>query len=130
MNELSSGTQMIGMIVYFGFMILMVASLWKVFTKAGLPGWGALVPIYNTILMFELAKKPLWWILLLFVPVVNFVVLIMVVMAIAENFGKGTGFGLGLTFLGFIFFPILAFGDARYKATTSSPTPNRPVRAA
>ena len=56
----------------------------------------------------------MWWILLFFLPIVNLFVAVLVSIAIAERFGKGAGFGLGLAFLGFIFYPVLAFGDAEY----------------
>jgi hypothetical protein len=95
--------------------IFYVFVFWKVLVKAGLPGWGAIIPIYNTILMLEMAKKPWWWIFLMLVPIVNFVVVVMVMLKISANFGKGTGFGLGLLFLNPIFFPILAFGSAKYQ---------------
>jgi hypothetical protein len=91
------------------------AGMWKTYTKAGKPGWGAIIPIYNVILLLQIAGRPLWWIVLVFIPLVNLAVLIIVGIDIAKNFGKGAGFGLGLTFLGFIFYPILGFGDARYQ---------------
>lgn len=96
------------------FAALMIAAVWKVFTKAGEPGWAAIIPIYNTIVMLKIAGKPLWWIVLLFIPFVNFIVLILVMIALGKSFGKGTGFGIGLAFLSFIFLPILGFGNATY----------------
>jgi hypothetical protein len=102
-------------VVWCAIVVLMIASGWKIFSKAGKPGWAAIVPIYNIIVLLEIVKKPLWWIVLFFVPLANFVAVILVSIALAEKFGKSTGFGLGLAFLGFIFAPILAFGDARYK---------------
>ncbi|MCA9100891.1 MAG: signal peptidase I, partial [Planctomycetales bacterium] len=86
------------------------------FTKAGKPGWGALIPIYNVILLLQIAGRPIWWILLFLIPIVNLVIAVIVAIDIAKHFDKGTGFGLGLAFLGFIFYPILGFGDARYRA--------------
>jgi hypothetical protein len=64
--------------------------------------------------MLQIARKPLWWIILFFIPIVNLVIAILVMLEIAKNFGKGPGFGIGLALLGFIFWPILGFGDARY----------------
>lgn len=97
------------------FALIMIVSAWKVFVKAGKPGWAAIVPIYNMIVMLEVVGKPLWWIVLFFLPIANFVAGILVCIALAEKFGKGAGFGIGLAFLGFVFFPILAFSDAEYK---------------
>ena len=102
-------------LVYLVIMVLVIAGMWKAFVKAGKPGWACLIPIYNVIVMLEIAGKPLWWIILLFIPFVNFVVLILVAIAIAEKFGKGVGFGIGLAFLPMIFYPILGFGDAQYR---------------
>lgn len=103
------------------FIILMIASLWKVFTKAGQPGWASIIPIYNTYVLCKIAGKPGWWVILMLIPFVNFIILILVCLGVAEKFGKGAGFGLGLAFLGFIFFPILAFGDATYRGMTPPP---------
>jgi hypothetical protein len=94
--------------------ILVIAGIWKVFTKAGEPGWASIVPIYNAIVLLRIAGKPWWWLLLLFIPLVNVIIAILVSIEVANNFGKGGGFGLGLAFLGFIFYPILGFGSARY----------------
>ena len=102
-------------IIYAAVIILIVAAVWKVFTKAGKPGWASIIPIYNLIVLLEIAGKPIWWIILLLIPLVNFVIAILVYISLAEKFGKGVGFALGLVFLPFIFFPILAFGDATYR---------------
>jgi len=104
------------LIVWIVCAVLIVAALWKVFTKAGKPGWACLIPIYNIIVLLEIAGKPVWWIILFLIPLVNLVVGILVSISIAQNFGKGTGFALGLVFLPFIFYLILGFGDAQYMA--------------
>jgi len=74
-----------------------------------------LIPFYNMYLLLKIAQRPGWWLLLFLVPIINIVVQIMIIFDIAKNFGKGTGFGFGLLFLGFIFYPILAFSDVKYK---------------
>ena len=102
------------MILYFVVLIFMLIVWWKIFTKAGKPGWGIIIPIYNIILMLEIAGRPGWWFLLMLIPGVNFVISIIVILDLAKAFGKGSGFGLGMLFLGIIFYPILAFGDAKY----------------
>lgn len=108
------------MIIALVLTVVVIAGLWKTFTKAGKPGWGAFIPIYNLILLLEIAGRPIWWIILLFIPIVNLIVAIMIFGDVARKFGKGSGFGLGLTFLGFIFFPILGFGSAEYQPTSSA----------
>lgn len=103
------------MLVWLAVVVLLVASLWSVFSKAGEPGWAAIIPIYNLIVLLKIAGKPLWWFILCLIPFVNLIVFIIVAIGVARNFGKGAGFGIGLALLGFIFFPILGFGDAEYR---------------
>ncbi len=95
--------------------LFLIVSLWKVFEKAGQPGWGIFIPIYNIYLFLIIAGKPGWWLILYFIPLVNFVIGIIVSIEIAKNFGKDAAFGLGLAFFGIIFYPILAFGSAQYQ---------------
>lgn len=94
--------------------ILLIASMWMTFAKAGKPGWAAIVPIYNLWVMLEIVGRPGWWLILMFIPLVNFVIAIIVFIDLAKSFGRGAGFGLGLLLLGFIFFPILGFGSDAY----------------
>ena len=108
------------MIVWLAVLVLVIAGMWKVFTKAGKPGWAAIVPIYNIIVLLEIVGRPLWWFILLLIPFVNFIVAIIVSIDLAKSFGKGTGFGLGLAFLGIIFYPLLGFGDATYRGPSVS----------
>ena len=102
------------LVVWLAIAVLSVVSAWIVFTKAGEPGWASIVPIYNAFVILRIAGKPAWWFVLFLIPLVNIVIIIMVGVSLAQNFGKGTGFGVGLAFLGFIFLPILAFSDAQY----------------
>lgn len=104
----------IGTLFYLGILALMIASFWKVFTKAGKPGWASLIPIYNIVVMLEIVGKPVWWLLLMFIPIVGLVIWIIVLHNLSLSFGQGTGFTIGLIFLGIVFYPILAFGDAQY----------------
>ena len=100
---------------WFAIIIFVVAGMWKAFAKAGHPGIACIVPFWNVIVMVQMAGKPIWWFLLFFIPIVGLIIAIIVSIGIAQNFGKGAGFGLGLAFLGFIFWPILGFGDAQYQ---------------
>lgn len=103
------------MILYLLIIVLIVVANWKIYEKAGKPGWAALIPIYNIIVLLEIIGKPWWWIFLLFVPFANLVIAIWATNLLSISFGKGVGFTLGLIFLGFIFYPILGFGDAQYQ---------------
>ena len=105
----------IGVLIYLAILVIVLAGCWKMFVKAGQPGWGILIPIYNAYLMIKIAGRPGWWLILMFIPLVNFIVGIVIAVDIARNFGKGIGFVLGMIFLGFIFYPILGFGSAEYR---------------
>ena len=105
---------MIGAIIFLAIIIGAIAGMWKAFVKAGQPGWACIVPIYNAVVILKIANRPIWWILLMLIPIVSLIVVIIVFIDFAKAFSKGAGFGLGLAFFGFIFFPILGFGDAQY----------------
>jgi len=104
-------------LLYLGIIVLVIVGVWKVFVKAGQPGWACLIPFYNLYILLKIAGKPAWWMILFFIPLVNIVMAILLYIEVAKVFGKGAGFGLGLAFLGFIFFPILGFGDAQYQGS-------------
>lgn len=108
------------LLLYLGIIVIIFASYWKIFEKADKPGWAGIIPIYNFIVMLEIVGRPLWWIVLVLIPVVNFFVLIILFIDLAKSFGKGVGFGLMLFFLSIIFFPILAFGDAKYQGPSAA----------
>jgi hypothetical protein len=110
-------------LVWLAVVVLVFVSLWKIFEKAGKPGWAGIVPIYNAIVLLEIVGRPLWWIILLLLPCVNFVVGILLCIDVAKAFGKDPAFGIGLALLPFVFYPMLAFGDARYVGPVAgSPT--------
>lgn len=102
------------MLVWLAVLAVVIIGMWKVFVKAGKPGWAAIVPIYNIIVLLEIVGKPLWWILLMFIPFVNFVIAIILMLELAKSFGKSVGFAIGLLLLPVVFYPILGFGDAKY----------------
>lgn len=100
------------MIIYFAVIILTIASFWVLFDKAGKPGWASIVPIYNIIIMLEIIRKPVWWILLIiFVPFFGIYVHVLFIKA----YGKSTGFALLSLLLFFILIPMMAFSsDTQY----------------
>ncbi|KIO78551.1 hypothetical protein TH53_02975 [Pedobacter lusitanus] len=108
------GIGLFGGLMYFAVLILIVYSMWRIFEKAGKPGWAAIVPIYNMIVILEIIGKPPIWILWLILPCTNIVFGIWSINLLAKSFGKSEGFTVGLLLLPFIFFPLLAFTDARY----------------
>lgn len=105
-------TSDIGFIV--ALIVFLIVAEWKVYTKAGQPGWAVLIPIYNFYVLLKIVGKPGWWLLLMLVPLVNIVIAIYVIHLLSKSFGQGTGFTFGLIFLSFIFYPILGYGAAKY----------------
>ncbi|RJS18521.1 signal peptidase I [Corallococcus sp. H22C18031201] len=119
-QQAAGGIGIVGGIICLAVIGLMIAGLWKTFAKAGEPGWAAIVPIYNIIVMLKIVGRPMWWFVLLMIPCVNFIALIILGMDMAKSFGKSTGFGLGLGLLGFIFYPMLGFSDANYQGPSAT----------
>ena len=93
---------------------LTVIAAWRVFVKAGQPGWGVLIPFYNLYLICKIARRPGWWIVVLSIPIVNLLFVLFLALDVAKAFSKSVGFGIGMFFLGVVFVPILGFGSAQY----------------
>jgi hypothetical protein len=102
------------LVVELALLAMVIVGLWKLFEKAGKPGWAAIIPIYNTCMLIDIAGKPIWWILLLFIPIANLVVIALVMIGLAQNFGRGVGTMVGLILLPMLFMLILGFGSAEY----------------
>jgi hypothetical protein len=100
------------LIVYLALIIFIIAGIWKTFEKAGQPGWACIVPFYNYYIMAQIGGVKNWW--LIFIPLVNIYIIIVILHGVSKSFGKDAGFTVGLVLLGFIFWPILGFGDAKY----------------
>ena len=95
---------------------------WKVFEKAGKPGWASMVPIYNAMVLAEVAGRPSWWGLVALIPCLGLITAIPICLDIAKRFGQGVGFAIGLILLGIVCFPILGFGDAKYNPAAGTVT--------
>ncbi|TCD27881.1 hypothetical protein EZ456_08005 [Pedobacter psychrodurus] len=129
MNEyegggLAAGIGLVGGIIYLAIIVVAIAGMWKAFEKAGKPGWAAIIPIYNLIILLEIVGKPMIWILWLIIPCVNIVFAIWLYNLVSKSFGKSEGFTVGLVILPFIFWPILGFGDAKYLGPSAAEAQN------
>ena len=102
------------LIALITILFIMLIGIWRMYEKAEQPGWGSLVPIYNGVLMLEIARKPGVWLLLLFIPVVNIFIAIMIANGVSKAFGRDETFTIGLVLLPFFFYPILGFGNDRW----------------
>lgn len=96
--------------------VIMIAAMWKMFSKAGLAGWKSIIPLYNMYCLYEITfgKGKGWMFLLQMIPCVGFIINIFLAIKTAKAYGKGGGFAVGLYFLPFIFYMILGFGNAQY----------------
>lgn len=116
-----------GLLAGFGFIwflsiglaIFSIVCMWKLYTKAGKPGWAAFVPVYNIIVLLEIAELPLWYIALFFVPFANIYAMFKIYIELAHKFGKSTWFGVAMVFFSIICLPMLAFGSAQYNGSSS-----------
>jgi hypothetical protein len=98
--------------------VLIIAGMWAAFSKAGQPGWAAIIPFYNIYVWLKVAGRPGWWLILMLIPIVNFIIGIIVSIDFAKAFGKGGAFGFFMLFiLGFIGYPLLGFGSAQYQGS-------------
>ncbi len=102
------------LLIQLAVLIVTFAGMWKVFTKAGEPGWAAIVPFYNFYVLLKIAGKPWWWLLVALTMCLTIVPMIIAGLGVAKNFGKSEGFGIGLGLLPFIFYPMLGYGDAQF----------------
>ena len=116
MNEHPFTFSTSSMFIMLVIAVILIIANWKIFEKAGKPGWASIIPIYNVIVLLEIVGKPWWWLLLIMlIPVVNIIFAVWTVNLLSKSFGKNEGFTIGLIFLPFIFYPILGFGDAKYE---------------
>ncbi|WP_207310556.1 DUF5684 domain-containing protein [Lentzea alba] len=112
----AAGIGIVGTIIYLAFIVFAVVVMWKTFTKAGQPGWAAIIPIYNIYVWLKVAGRPGWWLILMLIPFVNIIMALIVSMDISKSFGKDSVFGVvGLWLFSIIGYAILAFGGAQYR---------------
>lgn len=100
--------------------VFILVAGWKMYVKAGQPGWTSLIPIINTLALLKIVKRPWWWLLLMLIPIVNFVVIIIIYADLAKAFGRGLGTTLLLVLLTPIAYLILGFGQAQYRLPKES----------
>ncbi len=110
----------VGLLFNVAILVLIYASLWRIFSKAGKPGWAAIVPIYNFVVFLQIIKRPVWWLVLILIPFVNFVVAIIITHDLSKAYGKGVGTTLLLLLLPIVGYPLLGFGSAQYQQADSN----------
>jgi hypothetical protein len=105
----------------FAISILVIIAQWRIYEKAGQPGWASLIPFYNFYVLLKIVGKPEWWLIWIFVPLANLIVGIWTTNLLSKSFGKDEAFTLGLIILPVIFYPILGFGNAEYQGPAGKP---------
>lgn len=128
-----AGMSMGIMLLYFAIIAVMIAAYWKIFTKAGKPGWASIIPIYNIYTLLQIVQKPVWWLILFFIPVVNVITAIIVMLNLGKAFGKSTGWSvIFLVIFSSLGMLMLGFGSSTYQlggapsnkpTTPATPTP-------
>ena len=123
------------MIPFLIVLAVIILAQWKIYSKAGQPGWAALIPVYSTIVLLEVQRRPVWWIVFWlitgvpFIGIVSFIVMWVIMgLDLAKQFGKGGGFAAGLIFplTAPIFLLVLAFGGAQYQGAPAASAPPAP----
>ncbi|MFE9749411.1 DUF5684 domain-containing protein [Saccharothrix saharensis] len=121
MNQTDPSVYLIPALIGLAVGIFMIAAVWKVFTKAGRPGWAAIIPIYNVYVQLKIVGRPGWWLILFIIPFVNVIMALIVSIDLAKSFGKGAGFGVvGLFLFGIVGYPMLGFGSATYRGPAAA----------
>lgn len=127
------GIVIVYLVVILAITAALVAGMWKMFQKANKPGWAAIVPIYNVVVMCEISGAPLWWIILLFVPFVNIVFSIMLYVYFVKSYGKDTGMIILSILFPYVMYPIFGFSKSTryvgpaYSTTGGSGVPPQPA---
>ncbi len=101
-------------IIYTAIIVLMIVAKWFIYEKAGQPGWAVIIPIYNTLIMLKIVGKPWWWIFLFMIPFANIVFLVWMTNLLSKSFGHDEGYTVGLLFLPYVFYPLIAFSKDKY----------------
>ena|SRR5437868_4215023 len=108
-----------GQIIQLVVIAAMLAGMWKSFEKMGRKGWEGIVPFYNFYILMQVMGKDIIWFILCLIPFVNCIPM----MDVAKAWGKSSGFGIGLALLGFVFWPLLGFTDAKFQGPAAAAAP-------
>jgi hypothetical protein len=136
-SGLAAGLLIVYLLLIIAVYVVVFAGVWKMYAKAGKPGWVAIIPFYNWWVWLEIIDRPRWWfwaifaVLLAWVPFLNIFIILglyfivgMAVLDMVKCFGKGSFHEIGLVVLPFIFAPILGFGGAQYIGPVAAGLPH------
>jgi hypothetical protein len=114
----------LSVLLYLACLLFGAVVFWKLYAKAGKPGWAGIIPIYNIIVLMEIVGRPTWWTILFFIPIANIVAAVLVNIDLAKSFGRDVVFGILMTLIPIIFVAVLAFGSATYRGPAAATTPS------
>ncbi len=122
MDSSTDPSSFVIMLLLVGTSIILIgiAGTWRVFIKAGKPGWACIVPLYNVLILLEITGKPQWWLILFLIPGINVIAYIWTINLLSKSFGQDQGFAVGLVLLWPLFMCMLGFGDAVYLGPPAS----------
>jgi signal peptidase I len=63
---------------------------WKLYKAAGYQAWQAAIPVYNAVILMKIINRPLWWVILLFIPTINLILFSVIWVEILRSFGKNS----------------------------------------
>ena len=106
-------------LLILAFVLLVIIAMWRVYERAGEPGWAVLIPFYNMYVLTKVGGVSGWWVVVMFIPLINIIALFVVSIGVARRFDRGAGFGIGLALLPMIFYPMLAWGEEGPVARTA-----------
>lgn len=112
-------------LIYLAVLAFFLVAMWRLYSKAGQPGWTGIIPIVNTFYLLKIVGRPFWWFFVFLIPFIGWIWAIIAMHGLSRSFGHGGWFTVGLIFLPFIFFPILAFGSSRYSGPAAAQTAAR-----
>lgn len=112
-----------GGLVALAFYVVIVIGFWRTFSKAGIPGILAIIPIVNLFCLLKIARMSFWFILLYLVPIANVVLAIVVAVKVGRNFGHGGAFSFFLLWL----FPIIGYLIVGFSNDRFEPVEARPA---
>lgn len=108
------------MIQWFIFFLIVqvihFAGTWKLYVKAGRKSWEAIVPVYNAIVLLKILKRPTWWVILLFIPIINLLMFPVIWVETVRSFGKykTSDSVLAVFTLGFYIYYLNYIADVNY----------------
>lgn len=96
--------------------VIHFAGTWKLYVKAGRKPWEAIVPVYNAIVLLKILKRPTWWVILLFIPIINLLMFPVIWVETVRSFGKYKTIDsvLAVLTLGFYIYYLNYIADVNY----------------